>query len=325
MPETREVAAATIRDRWSGYPSSGLTPRRLTAILREADAGDLARQMELFSEAEQKDAHLYSCLQTRKLAIAGCGWEVLPASESPEAVSTASFVSDALSGMDNFEEALLDLLDAVGKGFSVSEIMWEPGARVLPRELRKRPQKRFTFLGPDGVSGPPRLLTEAEPVYGVPLTSDKFLVHVYRAGADIPERGGVLRVLAWIYLFKNYALKDWVSFCEVFGMPLRLGVYSPSASKEDRETLVQAVTQLGSDAAGVISESTRIEFIEASKKGDGNPYKDLIELLNREISKAVLGQTLTDQTPFIIPVQELESTALLSLALAAYSIASCAV
>jgi phage gp29-like protein len=293
-PETREVAAATIRDRWSGYPSSGLTPRRLTAILREADAGDLVRQMELFSEAEQKDAHLYSSLQTRKLAVAGCDFEVLPASEGADDLSVSVFVSDALSGIDNLEEALQDLLDAIGKGFSVSEIMWAAGTGgVVPREIRKRPQKRFTFLTPDGVSGLPRLLTEDAPVYGVPLTPDKFIVHVYRAGADIPERGGVLRVLAWIYLFKNYALKDWVSFCEVFGMPLRLGVYSPSASKEDRESLVQAVTQLGSDAAGVISESTRIEFVEAANRGDGNPYKDLVELLNREISKAVLGQTLT--------------------------------
>src|SRR5512143_2378991 len=116
-PDTREVAAATIRDRWSGYPSSGLTPRRLTAILREADAGDLVRQMELFSEAEQKDAHLYSSLQTRKLAVAGRDWEILPAGDSAEAVTVSRFVSDAISGMDNLDEAMLDLLDAVGKGF----------------------------------------------------------------------------------------------------------------------------------------------------------------------------------------------------------------
>ena len=296
LPDTSEVAAATLRDRWSSYPSAGLTPRRLTAILREADEGDLARQMELFSEMEQKDPHLFSCLQTRKLAVAGCDWSVEPAGGSGPDGGVAAFVKDAFDGMDNFEDALMDLMDAVCKGFSVSEIMWEAGTLgVLPKTLKKRPQKRFTFLAGDGVSDAPRLLTEDEPVYGVPLTAHKFAVHMYRAGSDMPERGGLLRVLAWIYLFKNYALKDWVSFCEVFGMPLRLGVYTPAATKEDRESLVRAVTNLGSDAAGIISENTRIEFVEAAKRGEAGPYPALVELLNKEYSKAVLGQTLTTE------------------------------
>jgi phage gp29-like protein len=293
-PAIKEVAAASIRDRWSGYPSSGLTPRRLAAILREADAGNLVRQMELFSEMEEKDAHLYSCLQTRKLAVAGSGWDVLPSGDGPDSAEAAAFIKDALNGMDNFEEALTDLLDAVGKGFSVSEIIWEiTGGKILPVALKKRAQKRFTFMDEDGYSESPRLLTDTAPINGVPLIPDKFVVHVYRAGADLPERGGLLRVLSWVCLFKNYALKDWVSFCEVFGMPLRLGVYSPAASKEDRDSLLDAVTNLGSDAAGIISESTRIEFIEAAKNGDGGPYNTLIEQMNKEISKAVLGQTLT--------------------------------
>jgi phage gp29-like protein len=292
-PEIREIAAPALRDRWSTYPSAGLTPRRLTAVLREADGGDLSRQMALFTEMEEKDAHLFSCLQTRKLAVAGSPWEVMPSGATGADSKAAAFVGEALRGVDNFEEALMDLLDGVGKGFSVSEIMWEAGhAGVVPVSLRKRSSGRFTFVGPEGVSERPRLLTEAEPVYGVGLAPDKFAVHIYRAGADQPERGGLLRVLSWIYLFKNYALKDWVGFCEVFGMPLRLGVYSPSAGKEDRQALVEAVTRLGSDAAGVISESTRIEFVESARRGEG-PYSGLIELLNREMSKAVLGQTLT--------------------------------
>jgi phage gp29-like protein len=293
---TKEIAAASLRDRWSDYPTSGLTPGKLSRILREADAGYINLQAELFSEMEQKDAHLLSCLQTRKLSVAGCPWEVVPASGGASENEAASFVSDCLSGIDNFDESLADLMDAVGKGFSVSEIIWELDRDYLvPRSLKKRPQKRFSFLSHDGPSERPLLLTDADPVYGIPLAPSKFIVHVYRAGADYPERGGLLRTLSWIYLFKNYALKDWVSFCEVFGMPLRLGVYSPSASKEDKDALMEAVTNMGSDAAGIISESTRIQFIEAAKSGSGGPYKDLVDVMNKEISKAVLGQTLTTE------------------------------
>src|SRR5512143_3943036 len=100
-PVTMEIAAASIRDRWSGYPSSGLTPRRLAAILREADAGDPLRQMELFSEMEEKDAHLYSCLQTRKLSVSGLDWDVIHKGTGNGGQEVTGFIKEALRGIDN--------------------------------------------------------------------------------------------------------------------------------------------------------------------------------------------------------------------------------
>ena len=68
-PDTREVAVAQVSDKYSEYPSNGLTPVKLAEIFREADAGDVLRQMELFEEMEEKDPHLFSQLQTRKNAV----------------------------------------------------------------------------------------------------------------------------------------------------------------------------------------------------------------------------------------------------------------
>ena len=53
-PDMREVAVAQVSDKYSEYPSNGLTPVKLAEILREADAGDVLRQMELFEEIEEK-------------------------------------------------------------------------------------------------------------------------------------------------------------------------------------------------------------------------------------------------------------------------------
>ena len=47
-PDMREVAVAQVSDKYSEYPSNGLTPVKLAEILREADAGDVLRQMELW-------------------------------------------------------------------------------------------------------------------------------------------------------------------------------------------------------------------------------------------------------------------------------------
>ncbi len=116
---------------------------------------------------------------------------------------------------------------------------------------------------------------------------------ILRAGSV--TRAGLLRVVAWVYLFKNYALKDWNVFNEVYGMPLRLGKYDPAATPEDREILKRAIQSLGSDAAAVISKNTEIEFVETPGRSGGqdNPFMTMAEFCNREMSKAILGQTLT--------------------------------
>jgi phage gp29-like protein len=83
-PDTRELAAVSLPDRWSSYPSVGLTPGGLAGIFQEADQGVVRRQMELFEEMEEKDAHLAALLQSRKLSVLSLDYEVLPYANTPE-------------------------------------------------------------------------------------------------------------------------------------------------------------------------------------------------------------------------------------------------
>ena len=293
-PETRELSAVSLAERWSSYPSAGLTPHRLADIFREADQGNIYRQMELFEEMEEKDAHLTAILQTRKMAVLGKDYEVLPYGRTPEDERLAEVVGAMVYRIPNLEEACLDLLDAIGKGFALSEIIWEITAgQARVAELKWIPQKLAAF----GEDLRPRLLTAEARWQGVEPPPWKVIYHRYKARSGYATRAGVLRVVGWMYLLKNFALKDWAAFNEVFGMPLRLGKYDPTASPNDRDALVQAIRNLGSDAAGVISKATEIEFVEAtSRSGGANPYQLMVEFCNREMSKAVLGQTLTTDT-----------------------------
>lgn len=290
-PITDQIAVASVRDRWSTYPSAGLTPGKLARILREADHGYMARLAELAEDMEEKDCHLYSTLQTRKNAVLGLDWEVMAFSDEKADRRSADMVNDVLNSLEGFEDALLDLLDAIGKGFAVSEIMWAiEGKQVVPASLQWVHQKRFIF----GERHELRLVTDDEPVRGIELPPNKFVTHTYKAKSGWACRAGVLRVVSWIYLFKNLDLKDWVQYAEVFGMPLRLGIYDATASEADKEALYEAVVQLGSDAAGIISKATEITFIEPKAAGGGHRvFSDLAEYCDRQISKAVLGQTLT--------------------------------
>lgn len=293
-PAEARVAVMGRVDKYSDYPSRGLTPAKLGTIFRAADEGDLSLQAELFGEMEEKDGHLSSVLQTRKLAVIGLPRKVMAYSDDAADVEAAELVEELLDQVD-LDDVLLDLLDAVAQGFSVAEILWELGSQFRPVAVEHVSPRRFVW-DQNNV----RLLTEAESRHGEALAANKFVVHVHKARSGVPYRGGAMRPAAWLYLFKNYALKDWVAFVEIFGQPLRLGKYDPAASKEDRDALMAAVQAIGTDAAGVIANTTSIDFVSGSSSGSSSGsvdlYLKLLDWLDRGLSKIVLGQTLTTDT-----------------------------
>lgn len=293
-PELVELSPSQVTDKYSDYPSNGLTPEKLAAILREGDEGDVLRQSELFEEIEEKDPHLFSQLQTRKQAVAGLDYEVIPFDPNDERdKEIADFIEQVLNSLEGFEEDLIDLLDAIGKGFAVSEIMW--GIRdgsVVVKELRSRHQKRFFWDSQDDSF---KVRTKDHPE-GTLLPGNKFVVHRYKAKSGHPSRAGVLRVVAWFYMFKNYTIKDWMSFCEVYGIPLRLGKYSQGASQDDKKALMRALRQIGADASGIIPDGTEIEFITTDKTSSVDLFERLARYADEQISKAILGQTLTSDS-----------------------------
>lgn len=299
-PDYRRVAIQTFRERYSTYPSHGLTPETLTTLLKEADIGYIERQAELFQEIEEKDLHLQSVIQTRKLAVAGLEWEVHPATEDTKDTKIAEAAKEMLTYVIGLEEAFLDILDAIGKGFSVCELIWEyTEGKVWVKNLEWVHQKRFTFFDDkQNILYIPQLLTDLAPVYGEPLQPHKFVYHRHKSRSGFPSRGGLYRTVAWFYLFKNYDIKDWMTFNDLFAVPMRIGKYMPDSTKSEIETLKEAVFNLGNDSAAVISDSTKIELLESTLRGNINSFKDFADYCDKAITKAVLGHTgSSDSTP----------------------------
>lgn len=292
-PITARIATKEAEDRYSTYPASGLTPRKLASIFREADGGDVFRQMELFEEMEEKDTHLFSQLQTRKLAVAGLDWEIQPFNTDPVNERIAEFVQDQLRSQEEFDDTIIDLLDAIGKGISFCEIGWgyQNGHTVIDCIEHIHPKKFFW----DSMTDEIKVRTKDFPG-GIELPDNKYVIHKYKARSGHPAKAGVLRVVAWMYLFKNYDIKDWVSFCEVYGMPLRLGTYDATASEDDKTALMNAIINLGTDAAGIVPSGTSIQFIESNKQSSVDIYEKLARFCDEQISKAVVGQTLTSDS-----------------------------
>lgn len=281
----------SVRQVFSGYPSSGLTPQRLANIFRQADQGDPHAQCELFEDMEEKDLHLSSVMGTRKRAVTGLEIKVeAPDGADAREKKATDLVEEHLTNIQDLPEKLVDVLDAIGKGYSATEIIWAIHKQeAIIEDLRWREPKWFRF---DQESMSELRLLDTAYVDGKPLTPYKYITHIHKAKSGIPVRGGILRPCAWMYLFKNYDFKDWVTFAEIYAQPLRVGKYPSSASEKEKDILLQAVANMGTDAAAIIPDSMLIEFVESNgKQGSTDLYERLARFCDEQMSKGVLGQT----------------------------------
>ena len=279
-----------VRTPISGHPAQGLTPERLASLLRAAEQGDETGYLELAEEMEEKDLHYRAVLATRKLQVSGLEITVEAASDSAADTRAADLVREVAG---TARGAIFDILDAVGKGFSVCEIFWDvQGRQWTPERVEWRDPRWFGF-DPQTGRGP---YLRGDAGLLEPLAPAKFIGHTHKTKSGLPIRGGLARAAAWAYLFKNFDLKSWVLFAEVYGHPLRVGRYGPDATDGDRQTLLRAVRNISADHAAIIPESMALEFIDAKAQGNAQIFERLAEYLDRQVSKLVLGQTGTTDT-----------------------------
>ena len=295
-PRPGQVILPRKEDKARDYPSAGLTPSRLAAILREADDGSLSAAMQLFEEMEEKDAHVFSIANTRRLALTGLDWQIISAADVQpgmnrrQADAAAGYCREILGAMESFDEALQHLSLAMGRNIAIVELVWDlSGGELRPTDLIPIDFTRIVFDEFDR----PRILTQEEPEEGIEITPGKFVVHSPHSVSGHPQRGGLLRVTAMTFLAKSLALKDWMIFSEVFGMPVRIARYEPTATPEEKRELLNMLESLGSNAAGIFSRAVELQIVESNRSTQTSPYERLVEFLNREMSKAWLGQTLT--------------------------------
>ena len=298
----REVGRPTfagVRSRWRDESvADGLTPDRLSSILRELDDATSPENMRDFltlaEEIEEgRYPHYESVIGTRKRAVSGIEPMVEAASDDAEDKRIADEVR-SLFEQCSWAALVEDMLDGLGKGWAALEILWETTAKEWrPRGFEWRDPRFFAW---DWERGEDLLLLDDAHPAGMPLEPFKWICHKPRRKSGRPWRGGLARVGAWGYLITAYAVTDWARFTEVFGMPVRIGRYNPMTAEEgDIQTLLMALQNLGTDAAAAIPDTMRVDFLDGSG-GSGRGHEvfgNLADWMNRQVSKAVLGQTMT--------------------------------
>lgn len=288
---------------WEQFNRIGgsLTPNHVSQIIRTADSGDVRQLIDLANEMRQKDAHLQCVLQTREIALTKLKWELFYPDQDPKSKKgkrQRKFVEAALRSCDGFRRSIAHLSGAIYFGFAVAETVWVTiDGRMLPKKIVCHNPRRFRFRGEDGV-----LVwqdqTMGQAVEFAEKFPDKFLVAQPRVNGDVPCREGLARVLVWPALFRNWTLSDWLKLAELAWKPWRLGEFQKTASKEDIAALKSIVAGMSSSGAAVHPDTVKVTMQMPSGSAGATSRSDhsgLFQVMGSEMSKAVLGQTLTTE------------------------------
>lgn len=274
------------------HPSNKITPAKMRALFEEAEQGRIQSQHELFADIEERDSAIAAALQTRKLAVLGLNWHIAPpAMPSAQEEQISQFIRDWFENFPALDDLLLDMMDAVGHGFSALEIQWDLKSQFyLPTTLVHRPQSWFCRDGEQQL-----LLRTPNHPEGEQLWDFGWLIHEHKTRSSGMARSGLFRTLAWLYMFKHYSIFDFAEFLELYGLPIRIGKYPAGASKAEKQTLLKALAQIGHNAAGIMPEGMMIELHEAARgtTTTSNPFMQMTEWCEKSAARLILGQTLT--------------------------------
>lgn len=286
----------TNRTPWADFSIlNRLSPERLASILRDVRSGECpAEYLELAQDMEMRDLHYRSVLSTRKDAVCGLEIKVEPASDDERDIEIAKAVEDDIirNRQARFVPLVRDMLDALAKGFSVCEIDWNTSGKTWkPRKYTWKDPRWFQY---DKETGQSLMLRDTLTTELHPLLPNKFIIHEPHLISGTQIAGGLALPALFYFMLKSYDVTSWAAFIDRYGFPIRLGKYSRKATNDDINTLRRAVASIGADFGAVIPEGATIEIIESKTSNENSSaYQTMATWIDKQISKLVLGQTMT--------------------------------
>jgi len=253
----------------------------------------------------QKDAQVQACLMIKKLAVLSNGWQIHPASESTLDLRAAEFASFALEDMrGSVLDVLYNTLDAIAKGFSILEINYRvidsgPWKGMIGlASIKSKDPSTFAFETDEfaNIQGLRRVgLTGAASSGRRLLAPEKFVVYSYMPRYESPYGTSDLRAAYKHYWSKDVLTRFLNLYLEKYGSPTAKGSYRRGTPKSAQEELLRVLDRIQQQTAIVIPEDVQVELLEAQRGGEAG-YLQALGFHDKQISKAILGQTLmTDE------------------------------
>ena len=243
--------------------------------IRSAENVDFTRRVRLYDIYSESlmDPHLFSVVQKRKSGVLSRKIEFrrngIPDDKVNEQISSPWFL-----------RFISDALDAEYWGFTLVQFYINTKGWIdyyLAPRKHIDPVLRIIKTRQEDING------ESFDNYG-----DLLMIRG-------KEPLGILARTAPYVIYKRGTIGDWAQFSEIFGMPVRKYTYD-AADPEALHNAMEAAREQGGGMDFFCPEGSNLEFVETGNTtGSSELYSSLVERCNAEMSKAVLGNTLTTE------------------------------
>lgn len=188
----------------------------------------------------------------------------------------------------SWQEVMWQMASASLWGQRVHEMVWQTIDGFNLPDIKDRPTRRFKFNQSGDLLFSKNLnqWELCEPQY--------FISSVHMASCENPYGMALLSSCFWPYMFKNGGWKFFVKFCERHGLPWPVGKYGQMTDEKEQLNFLKMLVNMVENGAAAIPDDGSVELLSVQSGGKLAQHT-LIELCNKEISKALTSQAMTTE------------------------------
>ena len=241
----------------------------------------------------EQDTMVQTALTVKKLGVLAPQFAIKPADESDAAKQRAEFVSNVFEQMEGSPWSVAyHAMDAFAKGWSVQELVWKQAGEWLILEAIRPKDPSMFGVEVDAFGTLTGLTLQVPGEPAIRLPRDKFVVFQNRARYGRTKGRSDLDAAWRHWVMKSQLISAWKQHLERFAMPTHVGRYQRGVPSSEQSALLEALKNLASRSAVTFPNDIAVETIGGDKEASTGVL-DAIEFHNREIARAILGQTLT--------------------------------
>lgn len=283
------------RNRRRRLPTREIAPQ-LTAYQRRsletAGVPPAGLSYAAYDEMEQ-DSMIQTALTLKKLGVLAAPFRIVPADDSDRAREHAKFVERQFNAMEGSPHSILfSAMDAFAKGWSAQELVWTTEGRHLALAAVRPKDPSLFGLDVDAFGRIERLRLEVPGDPPRELPRGKFVLYFNRPRYGRAKGRSDLDAAYRHWQAKTALLNAWKFHLERFAMPTVFGKFESGLPSDQQSAMLSTLESLHQHTAFVFPNEFEIGTLGGQKE-PSTGFTDAIEFHNREIARAILGQTLT--------------------------------
>jgi hypothetical protein len=315
------------------YLAQSADVARINAALRQAERGDTWQFFTIVRDMVASFTHLQAEWNKRKMVIVGQPMSLIPHDpENPDDVTACKVIQEAVDNCRNWQDGLQHLLDATLYPLSVAEKIFEPIGMSDGANYKFLKRMRLKELAPVGYTTlcfkvpymPSSLTNGGNPAAQFDPDTWESWLRFYKTGTDgrqnyslqdvyepdpnlhivhrgnllspsiPPNFGGHIRAILAYWLLLTNDRDWWGLMMAKYGMPIPVA----KADSQQKQTVqdLQSALAMGTRLGGiVIDKKAEIEWASVAGTDGSQAHKIFSDFCNAEVSKIVVGQTLSSK------------------------------